>query len=218
MTIPIKIQCECGQRYAFDADPVAGALPTPVVCPVCGADGTATANAIIAQSLQTNQTVVAPRRAPLRVATPTPAEDRAASAAPTRTEVLRPTLLPGQVDRAQAEHEARAKILWGDSREEVFKYLRIQGFGHEEAFALVQELFLERAATIRSDGIRKIVIGTGLICVPIVSLLIFFAIGVILLKIFAATVVVGFWGVWMVFKGAFMVLSPKTEAGDASDQ
>ena len=49
--IPIKVQCACGQRYAFDVEPVNGRMPAPVACPVCGADGTADANEIIAQTL-----------------------------------------------------------------------------------------------------------------------------------------------------------------------
>ena len=47
MTIPIKIICRCGQKYAFDVSPVNGRMPAPVQCPRCGADGTAVANAII---------------------------------------------------------------------------------------------------------------------------------------------------------------------------
>jgi hypothetical protein len=34
---PIKIQCGCGQRYAFDVEPVHGRMPSPVARPVCGA-------------------------------------------------------------------------------------------------------------------------------------------------------------------------------------
>jgi hypothetical protein len=49
--IPIKIQCGCGQRYAFDVEPVNGAMPSRVICPACGADGTAAANAGIAEVL-----------------------------------------------------------------------------------------------------------------------------------------------------------------------
>lgn len=51
MTVPIEIQCNCGQRYAFDTEPVNGRLAAPVACPSCGADGTAAANSIIAQAL-----------------------------------------------------------------------------------------------------------------------------------------------------------------------
>lgn len=50
-TMPIKINCGCGQHYAFDVEPVAGRMPAPVACPVCGMDGTDAANASIAQTL-----------------------------------------------------------------------------------------------------------------------------------------------------------------------
>ncbi len=49
--IPIKVSCVCGQKYAFDVDPVNGRMPSTIACPVCGADGTAAANEMIAQSL-----------------------------------------------------------------------------------------------------------------------------------------------------------------------
>ena len=49
--LTIKIQCPCGQKYAFDIEPVGGRMPSPVACPVCGADGTAAANQIIVQHL-----------------------------------------------------------------------------------------------------------------------------------------------------------------------
>ena len=56
--IAIKVQCGCGQRYAFDIEPVNGRMPSPVACPVCGADGTAAANAVIAQTLAARPSVV----------------------------------------------------------------------------------------------------------------------------------------------------------------
>jgi Na+/phosphate symporter len=49
--IPIKIVCGCGQKYAFDVYPANGRMPAPIHCPVCGADGTAVANEIIALAL-----------------------------------------------------------------------------------------------------------------------------------------------------------------------
>jgi hypothetical protein len=51
--IPVKIQCGCGQRYAFDIEPVCGRMPRSVACPVCGADGTGAANEVIAFNLAT---------------------------------------------------------------------------------------------------------------------------------------------------------------------
>jgi hypothetical protein len=49
--MPIKIQCGCGQRYAFDIEPVCGRMPGRIACPVCGMDGTRVANEIIAFAL-----------------------------------------------------------------------------------------------------------------------------------------------------------------------
>src|SRR5438067_2388384 len=45
----IKIECRCGQRYAFDVEPVYGRMPYPIACPICGADGTPAANEMLAQ-------------------------------------------------------------------------------------------------------------------------------------------------------------------------
>ena len=50
------------------------------------------------------------------------------------------TQLPGQVSRTQAKIEARAKMLWGDSPQAVLVYLASQGFDHDEAAALAEEL------------------------------------------------------------------------------
>lgn len=49
--MPVKIQCGCGQRYAFDIAPVCGRMPGRISCPVCGMDGTRVANEIIAYNL-----------------------------------------------------------------------------------------------------------------------------------------------------------------------
>jgi hypothetical protein len=51
--IPVKIQCGCGQRYAFDIEPFCGRMPSSVTCPVCGADGTGAADEVIAFTLAT---------------------------------------------------------------------------------------------------------------------------------------------------------------------
>ena len=49
--ITVKIQCSCGQKYAFDVEPINGRMSSSVACPACGADGTDAANEIIVQSL-----------------------------------------------------------------------------------------------------------------------------------------------------------------------
>ncbi|MDR3457276.1 MAG: hypothetical protein P4N60_07510 [Verrucomicrobiae bacterium] len=53
--IPIKIQCGCGQRYAFNVEPICGRMPSQIACPVCGSDGTIAANEVIAYDLAARQ-------------------------------------------------------------------------------------------------------------------------------------------------------------------
>jgi hypothetical protein len=58
--IPVKILCGCGQKYAFDTEPVNGQMATTIACPVCGADGTAAANLVISQTLAAQASPPAP--------------------------------------------------------------------------------------------------------------------------------------------------------------
>ena len=44
----LKIICQCGQKYKFDVEPVNGRMPFTVKCPICGLDGTGTANTMLA--------------------------------------------------------------------------------------------------------------------------------------------------------------------------
>ena len=46
----IKIQCPCGSKYSFEVEPVEGRMPFAVNCPTCNADGTETANRLIAEA------------------------------------------------------------------------------------------------------------------------------------------------------------------------
>jgi hypothetical protein len=62
--MPIKIECGCGQRFAFDVEPVNRQMPSPVACPACGADATVAANDIITQT-QPVQFIPVAARAPV---------------------------------------------------------------------------------------------------------------------------------------------------------
>lgn len=50
MTRTIKVECQCGARFAFDVEPVEGRMPVAVFCPVCGADATERANQVLAET------------------------------------------------------------------------------------------------------------------------------------------------------------------------
>ncbi len=89
--------------------------------------------------------------------------------------------------------------------------------GREEAAELVQPMFQERAATIRSTGLRRILSGCGMICVPIVAFVCFSRMGVLPIKLFAMTVAVGLWGAWRALNGGIMLASPGTASGDVAE-
>ena len=62
--VAVKIICGCGQKYAFDVYPLNGRMPAPVQCPVCGMDGTAVANEVIARTLGAQSVPPAPQPVP----------------------------------------------------------------------------------------------------------------------------------------------------------
>lgn len=231
--VAIKVQCGCGQKYAFDAEPVEGRMPYQVACPVCGADGTAAANEIITQKTQaaaprpvaSSATPASPVRVVLKPIPPPATVAPAFAPAPVAVPAAKPAssarpakLMPGQLERPSAENEARAQIFWGEPPEEVVKFLMRNNIPVAEARELVDGFFAERAATLRSSGISKIFTGIGMIALPIAAWFTFMAIGFIYLKIFALTVIVGLWGAGRVIRGVMMVSSPKSESGDVSEQ
>lgn len=65
--ISVKLECACGQRYAFDVEPYKGGMPARVACPACGVDGTSSANSFIAQALAAQPAIAIPPPAPAQV-------------------------------------------------------------------------------------------------------------------------------------------------------
>src|SRR5580704_12880284 len=45
----VKVQCDCGAKFEFEVEPLNGRMPVSINCPVCNADATELANAVIAQ-------------------------------------------------------------------------------------------------------------------------------------------------------------------------
>jgi len=217
--VSVKIQCPCGQRYAFDVEPVNGIMPSPIACPACGADGTASANDCISRQHSVVAEAVAASSPSAPAATAAPESSIRLTPRPTaRPTATNPDTRLGLVSRTQAEHEARSKVTWGDSPEQVTGYLMVQGFSYEEASDLAKKLFKERASSIRANGIRKIMTGFGLLCVPVIALLVFICFRVIPLTLFAMTVAVGIFGAYLIIKGILMAVAPKSEKGDVADQ
>jgi hypothetical protein len=76
----IKVLCDCGQKFKFDVEPVNGQMPFAINCPVCNADATTAANAVIQEQLAASPPI-APAAGGLRIhrSTPPPAPSVATS-------------------------------------------------------------------------------------------------------------------------------------------
>jgi len=218
--ITVKIECPCGQHYEFEVEPVNGRMSSTIACPVCGIDGTEAANAIIAGKSSSPRPPARLLHVPLAAASPetnqgSSVADHRASAVPRGVKVDARAL--GLVDRETAATEARAKISWGDSQDEVIKYLMIQGYSANEASHLVKGLFKERLVALRVKGVKKIVMGVGMICVPVIAYAYCRHYKMFPLKLLGVAFGIGAWGVWIALNGLVMVAAPKMERGDVAE-
>ena len=88
--IELKVQCDCGQKYKFDVEPVNGRMPFTVNCPVCGLDGTEKANGLLQQMAAPPPVPAAPAGVRLGVAAPPAPSGAVAAAAPRPVVPTRP--------------------------------------------------------------------------------------------------------------------------------
>ena len=110
----INVQCPCGSRYLFDAEPQDGRMPFAVNCPTCGADGTETANALIAEALAEAPTAPAgPRLRMAAAAAPSHAAE--APAQQTREDMVetRRAVAEMQERKKRAEERSYRLAKWG---------------------------------------------------------------------------------------------------------
>jgi hypothetical protein len=100
--LDIKVQCDCGQRYQFEVEPVDGRMPASISCPACGLEGTDKANQLIQEKLAQALAGQTPPRPRIRLATAAaPPPEEAAAASPSSPPPPPPSLRP-QVARPAA--------------------------------------------------------------------------------------------------------------------
>ncbi|HXB59296.1 MAG TPA: hypothetical protein VNU95_07015 [Candidatus Acidoferrales bacterium] len=198
--VSVKIECECGQNYAFEVEPINGRMPSTIACPACGADGTVAANEFIAQQL-------APAAAE---AANNPVSPRLATARPTAPAG---DFRRGLLDLDKAEKEARAKIMWGESLEQVIAYLTIQGLSRPEATDLATKIFQERTSIVRSNGIKKIFVGLALMAVPVLAYFLFRSARRFPIRLSVICYGIGIFGGYLFVSGILNIIAPKSEQG-----
>ncbi len=114
--------------------------------------------------------------------------------------------------------DARAKIMWGESPAKVRAFLLAKEISEADADALLEEIAVERAESIREDGVKKALLGAGMVIAPIAY---YYAAHLLFefwsLKLFAALLVVAAVGVVKLARGLAMVFRPRSIAGDLSN-
>lgn len=113
----IKVQCDCGQKFKFDVEPVNGRMPFQVNCPVCGVDGTARANVLLQQLLPPAPIASAYAPPPPPVAAPAPAPMRPAAMSINRPPALKPAAPAPEEAADETETEAEDDGKEGGVRE-----------------------------------------------------------------------------------------------------
>ena len=205
--IEVKIECPCGQHYAFDVEPVSGRMPTTIACPACEADGTEAANHSISQQISIPAKLPATRLV-------MPTEQTAQRTTPG---IERDARSLGLVSREQAEAEARAKISWGDEPNEVVRYLMLQSYTAVEAKEFVDLMIVERLGNVRKNGVRQTIIGFGMSFGTGLLFFLFYKVG------FTSFIVMGMMGVaivfglWRMVGGILMIAAPKMQSGDVAE-
>jgi hypothetical protein len=116
------------------------------------------------------------------------------------------------------ESEARARLIWGDSQEQIIAHLQTQGATLVEAQTAYEAIKDDRAEYVRSAAKRKIIPGILLIAVPIVCFVIFMFMNVLPVRFFALTIVIGLIGAWKVIRGILGVVRPEAIQGDLSEE
>jgi hypothetical protein len=127
------------------------------------------------------------------------------------------------MNSSQAETEARAKIIWGESPESVMVFLRSEGHSPYEAQELVESFLQERQDSLRQEGFKKLAWGASLFIAALVA-------GFVVLeilpnnhietsgKIVGMIFLLGAYGAWKLIDGAMLILSPGSTRGDLANR
>jgi hypothetical protein len=119
--------------------------------------------------------------------------------------------------------EARAKITWGDSRDDVCTWLEGCGVSPKTAAAIVAVCLRERAGAMRSKGVRDSILGGAGFAI---GLLILFAgiqlagvrnLGRLPGLVMGVGIMVGMYGAFLLFRGLERVVFGARSDGAVSD-
>ena len=80
---------------------------------------------------------------------------------------------------------------------------------------LVSDLIKVRLADVRKKGIGKVLLGLGMMCVPVVA----WSVNMMMISFIIMSMCVGIdvWGFFKIITGIFTIAAPKMESGDVAE-
>jgi len=109
-------------------------------------------------------------------------------------------------------------VIWDEPRADVFHRLEVNAIAPVEALQMYHKAHAERLAMIRSDSIRKTVLGLGLLLVAFALLFGFSAgIGVVIRPALALGGTAAVFGLWYFSKGLFFFFFAHARTGSLAD-
>ncbi len=101
-------------------------------------------------------------------------------------------------------YDARAKIMWGEPKEDVRKFLETTDLMDFEIDQMLNDLYAERASEIRSNGMSKLIKWSAAFVGCAILALVFF--GIFPIKVIALFVLGALVSGWRAFDGLSMLL------------
>jgi len=125
---------------------------------------------------------------------------------------------PSPVNPEKLISEARARIMWGESQDEVRECLAEQGLDTMGIDEVLRACIAERGALVRKRAIIEIMAGLGLIVMPTsVLLVLWFVIGIMISGVFAAGIAISLYGTFRLLRGIGWMTSGANFHGSIAD-
>ena len=103
--------------------------------------------------------------------------------------------------------------MWGESLVAVRQFLLANGMDDQQCQAWLDTLESERIAEIKRIGIKKLLIGSVPLLLPLIGGVVYFSTDLMVMDFFEYGLIAGIFGAWMVIGGVVMIFRARNELG-----
>jgi len=114
-------------------------------------------------------------------------------------------------------NEAKAKVIWGDSIDEVRTWLDGQGISSMQADEILAACVKERAVEFRKRGIAEVIIGALVFVLPLLVVAAMYFMGIIFVWIAALCYLTALYGLFRCAKGLWWLLRGAKSEGSLAE-